>query len=98
MDDTRIVEQQERPGLGQREAHPMRAVRFENAGFTTFDLMTCDQQYGNEVDAIPMGPLRRRTSDAVRRIDAKLMTFDEPRLRNLPIAPKLRADRADADQ
>ena len=75
MNHGRIVEQQQRPWLGQGKAFAIGAVRLEDARLAALDLFAPDQQYGDEIDAVAVCAFRRGPADAIGRIDAELVRF-----------------------
>lgn len=73
-----IVKQQQRPRFSQRKAHAVRAVCVEYARLTAFDTATVHQNDSDEIDAVPMRTFGRRAADALCRVNAKLVCFNEP--------------------
>jgi hypothetical protein len=74
----RIVHEQHRPGLLQREAHPARAVRLEHARLPADDVPAPDEDHRDKIDAVAMRAFRGRTPEAVRGMNAELVCLDVP--------------------
>src|SRR3546814_4691223 len=76
VDHARVVEQQQRPRLFQREALPVRPVGVEHARLAAADTAAVDEQHGDEIDAIELRPFRRRAANAVAGVDGELVRLD----------------------
>src|SRR5574337_1633736 len=63
MDHPRIVEQQHRPGLGQREALAAGAVGLEHARLAALDPGASDQEHRHVIDPVTMRALGCRAAD-----------------------------------
>ena len=78
MDHARIVKQQDRPWLGEREALAIGSFGLEDAGLTTLHSLTIDEKHRDEIDTIAMRTFRRRAANAIGGINAKLVRLDKP--------------------
>ena len=85
MDDAGVVEDERRPGLEHREAHPFGPVGGEDARLAALDPFAAHQDDRDEVDTVAVRALGRRPADAVGGVDAELMRLDEPGLSALQL-------------
>jgi hypothetical protein len=76
--DARIIEQQRRPRLCEREAYAVPGIGREDARLATEHAHPVDQHDRDVVDAVAMRPLRRGPPDPGRRVDPELVRLDVP--------------------
>src|SRR6478672_8998808 len=69
VDHPRIVQQQQRPGLGEGEALSIRAVGLEHPRLTALHALAGDQQHRHEIHAIAVRAFRGRAPEAVGGVD-----------------------------
>ena len=73
-----VVHQQHRSGIVKCKAARTASIRRGHASLSTTDPTAPHEYDCDKIDTIPMGALGRGSTDPVRRINAKLMCFDEP--------------------
>ena len=78
VDDALVVKQDQRPWFAQSEALPVRPFGFEYAALAAANVFARHQQDGDEIHAVAMRALWRRTSDAIAGVDAELVCLHVP--------------------
>src|SRR5581483_7185154 len=80
MDDARIIEQQQRPGLLHGETDSRRSVCIEHPGLAAPDVLTSHQQKCDEINSVTMRAFRSRPANAIGRVNPELMRLYVPTL------------------
>ena len=70
----------------------------KHARFAAFYAVTIDQNHGHKVDAVAMRAFGRWAANALGRVDAKLMSFDELTLAKTSPSPESKARQLSSSQ
>jgi hypothetical protein len=78
VDHALVIQQQRAPGLGQGEAHALRAAGVEDAGLRTLDVVARHQHHRHQVHPVAVGAFGRGAADAIGAVDAKGVGLTKP--------------------
>ena len=80
VDNPRIVQQQYRPGFGQRKALAIGAIGIKHTGLAPFDVVAIHQENRHQVHPVTVCTFGRGTANAVGGINAELVGLGVPGL------------------